>query len=340
MAKVKSTKEKENSNENPLVSIIITSYNYGHYLSDAIKSALGQTYSNVEIVVVDDGSTDSTKNVIALHPVKYVYQNHQGVSAARNSGISQTNGEFFICLDGDDKIVPEYVETTLEQMTKNPRTGFVYTGSRIWNEITELENIRMPRRILSKYSLFSGWMGAQGPMLVRRAAFASLDHGYDPRFPAHEDLDICFRLLKKGWKSDLVYGPLHWYRVHSGSLNPGTPQRKRIAGAFMDREFWFRAPYRRLYSLYLGTLGRVELLIRNPGGYLRGIRKKIQVNTRIKTHINITPEDRDEALQLQNEIQFTVDALVKWQRHKSYRKYYEHRIRILEARLANLTQQF
>lgn len=330
--------EKNNSAKNPLVSIIITSYNYGRYLADAVKSALNQTYPNVEIIIVDDGSTDNTKNVATLFPVKYIRQAHQGVAVARNNGIHLTHGEFFMCLDADDKLVPEYVETTLKQMVKHASTGFVYTGSKVWNETSELENIWMPQRILSKYSLFAGWMGAQGPMLVRREAFESLDHGYDPNFPAHEDLDVCFRLLTKGWKADLIYGPLHWYRVHPGSLNPTTPERKRITGAFMDRKFWFRRSYRMVYAFYQGTLGKVELLMMHPVECLKGIRKKTQINVKIKSYHWTDAKSQEKARQLQREIYLTTDMLVEWHRNKALRKYYKNRIRILESRLENLLQ--
>src|SRR5208283_3508426 len=80
----------------PLVSIIIPTYNYGRYLVKAIQSCLGQTYGNLEIVVVDDGSTDDTRAVVQGFGdrVVYVFQQNQGVSAARNSGLDRASGAF------------------------------------------------------------------------------------------------------------------------------------------------------------------------------------------------------------------------------------------------------
>jgi len=120
--------------DHPLVSIIITSYNYGRYLSEAIESVLKQTYQNIEIIVVDDGSTDNTKNIAKRYPVRYFYQANQGVATARNNGIKRSDGEFFLCLDADDKLLPDYIRKTVKVMMETPNIGFVLTGSKIWNE--------------------------------------------------------------------------------------------------------------------------------------------------------------------------------------------------------------
>ena len=96
----------------PLVSIIIPCYNHGAYLSDAIDSVLGQTYPNLEIIVVDDGSTDETKRVAARYGDKivYVWQHNQGLCAARNRGIDESHGTYVGLLDADDMLEKDYCE--------------------------------------------------------------------------------------------------------------------------------------------------------------------------------------------------------------------------------------
>jgi glycosyltransferase involved in cell wall biosynthesis len=327
---------KKISNGQPLVSIIITSYNYGRYLSDAIKSAISQTYSNIEIIVVDDGSTDNTKEVAELFSVKYIYQSNQGVSSAKNTGISQSQGDFLICLDGDDKLFPKYVEKTLDQILKHPSTAFVYTGSVTYDENSRTENIWMPKQLHTKYSLFAGWRGAMGPIMLRKKAYQSLQYGFDTALPVHEDMDLCFRLLNQGWKSDVVFEPIHWYRIHEGSLNPTTREKKRAAGDFMDRKFGFRKNYRRLYALYKKTIGRLESLMRSPIKYLIGLQKKVQVGIEVKQYRGMGLATKEKAQKIQQEINFTIDMKIEWHNNKSLQKYYASKIEFFEEMLKHL----
>src|SRR5215210_2105808 len=95
----------------PLVSVIIPCYNQAHFLGEAIESVLGQSYPNFEIVVVDDGSPDDTAEVAARYPeVRYICQDNQGLSAARNTGLGQSEGEYVVFLDADDRLLPEALE--------------------------------------------------------------------------------------------------------------------------------------------------------------------------------------------------------------------------------------
>lgn len=322
--------------KNPLVSIIITSYNYGHYLADAIESALRQTYQNLEVIVVDDYSTDNTKNIVNQYPVHYFYQRHQGVAIARNNGIKQSHGEFFVCLDGDDKLAPEYIRKTMEQIMKNPKIGFVYTGTRTWNEKHGIENIWMPHKIYTKYALFAGWTGVLGCALFRRAVFDDLDYAYDPHLPAYEDLDVCFRLLLKGWRAAVVFEPLHWYRIHENSLNPVTDEKIRYATSFLNRKYWFRKPYRMFYALYKNTLGRAASLIGHPIEYLKGIKEKIKVNIWTNSYHWANPINRKKAQKLTREILFTIDMLIEWSSNKVLRDYYMERLKNFESRLLDV----
>jgi glycosyltransferase involved in cell wall biosynthesis len=315
----------------PLVSIIITSYNYGRYLADAVQSVLEQTYANIEIIIVDDGSTDNTKEIASLFSVKYVYQSNQGVSSAKNTGIRYAHGQFFICLDGDDKLFPTFVEKTLRQILEHSTTAFVYVGSVTFDEVRNAENIWMPRRMYTKYSLFAGWHGALGPIMIRKKAFESLTFGFDTELPVHEDMDLCFRFLTAGWKSDLVYEPLHWYRIHDGSLNPITKERKKVAGEFLDKKYKFRKNYRLLFELYKETLGKVESLLRAPFLYLTGVQKKIQIQLKARSYSNSILNKK--ALKTAEEINFTLDMLIEWHNNERLCEYYREKILTLENSL-------
>ena len=105
------------------VSIIIPAYNQAHYLGAAIASALGQSYGDVEVIVVDDGSTDNTREVVEQigdPRLRYVYQENQGLSAARNTGIRHARGAYLSYLDSDDLFLPEKVALLLRSWRSDP----------------------------------------------------------------------------------------------------------------------------------------------------------------------------------------------------------------------------
>src|SRR3954454_19415660 len=97
------TAEKDRLNEPGLVSVAIPTYNRAYILDKAIESALAQTYRPVEIIVIDDGSTDGTAELVGRYPeLRYFHQPNGGLSAARNSGLRQARGEFIALFDSDD----------------------------------------------------------------------------------------------------------------------------------------------------------------------------------------------------------------------------------------------
>jgi amino acid adenylation domain-containing protein len=117
------------------VSVIIPSYNSAQFLPEAIESVLRQTYPVFEIIVVDDGSTDETKQVCASYPtVKYIYQSNQGIAGARNTGMRASKGEYLIFFDSDDCLLPNAVEIGVNSINSHPEVGFVF-GSYVLQSI-------------------------------------------------------------------------------------------------------------------------------------------------------------------------------------------------------------
>jgi glycosyltransferase involved in cell wall biosynthesis len=111
----------------PLISVIIPTYNHGQFIEEAIKSVLGQTYREFELIVVDDGSTDNTNQVLRKYgkDIVHIYQRNSGVSSARNRGISVAKGEFIAFLDSDDVWMPEKLEMQLALAQENNSIGLV-----------------------------------------------------------------------------------------------------------------------------------------------------------------------------------------------------------------------
>jgi len=110
----------------PLVSVIVSCYNQGLFLCDALGSIRLQSHASIESIVVDDGSTDDTAASAASMPwSRYVYQRNAGTAAARNTGLAHSQGEFVVFLDADDRLTPDAIATGLCALASHPEWGFV-----------------------------------------------------------------------------------------------------------------------------------------------------------------------------------------------------------------------
>lgn len=122
----------------PLVSILINNYNYASFLSAAIESALNQTYGNFEVVVVDDGSTDSSREVIAKYgsSVILIAKDNGGQASAFNAGFAASSGEILCFLDADDRFLPDKVGTVVQIFQDNPQIGWCFDQVQQFDEKT------------------------------------------------------------------------------------------------------------------------------------------------------------------------------------------------------------
>jgi glycosyltransferase involved in cell wall biosynthesis len=131
----------------PEVSVIIPTFNYGRFLATAIGSVLGQTVRDLELVVVDDGSTDNTRDVVSQFAsdlrVRYLYQSNQGDAPARIAGLSIASGRYLAFLDSDDYWMPEKLELQLAAMLAHPQAGAVHSA-------IYLDTIDQQQRVLSR----------------------------------------------------------------------------------------------------------------------------------------------------------------------------------------------
>ncbi len=118
----------------PKVTVIIPSYNCEAYIAETIDSILNQTFKDIELIVVDDGSTDKTREIVESYgtPVRLITQSNARVCAARNRGIREAKGEFICLMDHDDYWYPEKLSRQLEEFEKHPEAGAVYSSFLRW----------------------------------------------------------------------------------------------------------------------------------------------------------------------------------------------------------------
>jgi len=185
---------------NSLVTVIITCYNQAHFLGEAIESALRQTCQPREVLVVDDGSTDATPEVVSRYPrVRYIRQKNQGVVAARNRGLRESQGEYLVYLDGDDRLVPDALEVGLRHFGLHPEAAFVSGHCRFINAAGAPIPTWPQKRVDGDHYLemLRGcyiWMPAK--VMFRRAALEAVA-GFDSSADHSGDYDLYLKLTRE-----------------------------------------------------------------------------------------------------------------------------------------------
>jgi glycosyltransferase involved in cell wall biosynthesis len=216
----------------PRVSIIIPTYNCAQYLGRAIDSACAQTYKDYEILVVDDGSTDGTKDVATKYGRKltYLYQQNQGVSAARNHAISKSSGELLAYLDADDMWYPEKLERQVAFLDAHQECGMVHSEMSVINEQDEILHIRFyeetTRSVPQGYCLRTLLLRCHiqpVTVLERRSSFDRAGV-FDTRLPITQDYLHWIMIAADGQAVGYLAEPLGKYRWRTGSLIENRPR--------------------------------------------------------------------------------------------------------------------
>lgn len=223
-----------------MVSVVIPCYNQGRFLGEAIRSVLCQTYRDFEVIVVDDGSTDNTREVAAREQVRYVAQTNQGLSAARNRGIREGQGEFFVFLDADDRLLPAALGAGINALTEHPECAFAYGNYREIDASGKvlLEPNRTLREATDYRTLLKGnRIEMHSTVIYRRSAFDSAGT-FDPSLNACEDYDMYLRVARRLqiYHFDAFVAE---YRMHQGNMSrdPGLMLRSTLQVLHAQKEF-------------------------------------------------------------------------------------------------------
>jgi glycosyltransferase involved in cell wall biosynthesis len=211
--------------ENPLVSVVIPCYNGARFLRAAIDSALGQDYDVLEVVVVDDGSTDETAQVLGEYgdTIIAVRRENGGLSAARNTGIERANGELILLLDADDILLPTCASSRVVLARRDPGVGLVTGVTRYMDEngslISDAVDMKPAYKdgVVSYVDAMRRFPGPPTGWMIPKRVFTAVGL-FDTDQKIAEDLEWCLRALAK-YKCLCDPEPRVLYREVPGSLS-------------------------------------------------------------------------------------------------------------------------
>jgi GT2 family glycosyltransferase len=226
----------------PQISVVIPTYNRQHLVQQTIDSVLQQTFSDWELIVVDDGSTDDSRRVLEKRygsRIRYVYQCNQGESVARNLGVELATGDYVAFLDSDDLWHPDKLKRQIEVMEKHPDVALVGTQAHWIN--FEGWRLRLPPHGHDQKSNSISWAdlvlnnvvaGGGSSALVRRACLANVG-GFDPEIRFGEEWDLWIRIARHYgiWQ---IPEPLVFFRVHSFGTRSWAPRADEAKALYSE----------------------------------------------------------------------------------------------------------
>lgn len=215
------------TDDKPLISAIIPAYNGAPFLADAVCSILNQTYEPVEIIVVDDGSTDDSVEVVRTFPeVRLFRQENLGVAVARNRGVQQARGSLIAFLDQDDRWTPDKLAVQVRHLQNRHDLAGVASHVRLWIDDT----FGPPKRARDAWFEKDQPGGLLGAMLLRRSAFDEVGL-FDSSYWSASDTAWLVRAARMGQRIEMFPEMLYEKRVHSGNESARIDHRLELLRA-------------------------------------------------------------------------------------------------------------
>jgi hypothetical protein len=221
----------------PLVSVVIPCYNSARYLGETIESVLAQTYAQVEIIVVNDGSTDQTPQIAQSYPVQYVSQTNGGISAARNTGVVHSRGKYVLFLDHDDRLLPTAIEVGVRLLEAQPECAMAVGEHRyIQADGTEIGYSRKHATGRDPYEelLEHNFIETPCSVLHRRSAL-DLTGLFVDRVQGAEDYELYLRTARQ--RPVLTHDtPVAEYRLHDSNISGNAERMFMVSLEVLDME--------------------------------------------------------------------------------------------------------
>jgi glycosyltransferase involved in cell wall biosynthesis len=206
----------------PLVTIIIPTFNGALFIKESIDSSIGQSYKNIEVIIIDDGSTDNTKDIIEPYLVHenihYIYQENKGLSGARNTGLKHSKGDYIQFLDSDDLLESTKVAKQIQFLEQNTEYFAVYSDTFYFDgkKTNRIDSYRPFEKLsgLLLDRLISGNFIPVNSILLRKT-----DTTFDEKLNVLEDWDFWLRLSLQNKKFSYLDEKLSWVRIHQNSMS-------------------------------------------------------------------------------------------------------------------------
>jgi glycosyltransferase involved in cell wall biosynthesis len=269
---------------------VIPTYNYARFLRESIDSVLAQTYPALEVIVVDDGSTDETPQILAGYGdrIRVISQTNQGVGAARNAGIAAARGEYIAFLDSDDIMRARKLEHDIARFERDPELGLVHCGAESFDNagktlsvsLTGLEGWVAPELL----ALDREVIAAPGSGIAVPKRVAEEIGGFDVRLQPSEDWDFCYRIAVR-YRVGFVAEILVRYRLHGSGIHLNIPKMEK--GMLLALEKAFTSSDPAVQALRNHSYGRIHRVLagcyfqsRKPGLFLKHMFKSLRYDWR------------------------------------------------------------
>tara|TARA_R110001583_G_scaffold192819_1_gene359887 strand:+ start:3881 stop:4795 length:915 start_codon:yes stop_codon:yes gene_type:complete len=223
----------------PVISVVIPVYNAERYILEALRSVCDQTYQNLEIIVLDDGSTDRSKELIKSvedERIRLVSRENRGLIATLNEGISLSSGDYIARMDADDICLANRFARQLEYLQSQTKVGVVFTGIEYINANGDVmrKKVSNETRTIESVELLFACPVCHPTAMFNMRVLAKSDIQYDPAFDKTEDFELWTR-LSNITQIGILSEALFQYRIHSESITSknSTEQRKTASKAIM-----------------------------------------------------------------------------------------------------------
>jgi glycosyltransferase involved in cell wall biosynthesis len=286
-------------NKNPLISVVITTYNRENLVVRALKSVLIQTFKDFEVLVVDDGSTDNTRQVIQEiqkedKRVVYVYQENKGWPSALNTGLSNAQGRYIAFLDSDDEWLPEKLEKQISFLENYKNfDGVTCYGNIILDNKDQIKLGILKQSDDYKDQLENlineNFPSIPSSLLLKKEIFEKVGH-YDEFLKLSTDNDMMIRIFKKGFKIGVIKEILFNYYIHKQNLTGITAdtmiknidQRIREAEYILIKHREVYEKYPKGKSLVLRHLSTFYKLLKNNQKSFGYVKESVKANKSLR----------------------------------------------------------